>query len=101
LSRADQHEEISGSRNELRELTGADVRWFAYPYGQPSTYSSETVELVRAAGFQGACANVPGAVATSSNPFELPRVYVEDCGGDEFERRLLSAWRVQVTCAAD
>jgi peptidoglycan/xylan/chitin deacetylase (PgdA/CDA1 family) len=88
LDREDQWAEIRGSREALQEATGGEVVSFAYPYGAPSDYTPETVALVRAAGFSGACATIPGAVRRGADRFELPRFHVEDCDGDGLARRL-------------
>jgi peptidoglycan/xylan/chitin deacetylase (PgdA/CDA1 family) len=83
-----QREEIWGSRSALQDTLGREVTSFAYPYGSRSDYTPETVTLVREAGFSGACTTVPGAVRSATDPFELPRLHVEDCDGDGLARRL-------------
>jgi peptidoglycan/xylan/chitin deacetylase (PgdA/CDA1 family) len=91
LSREDQQAEIHRSRVVLAEITGTDVTSFAYPYGGRSDYTADTVQLVRDAGFSGACATVPGVVRRATARFELPRFHVEDCDGDALARRI-AAW---------
>lgn len=88
LDQEAQREEIRGSRVALEEATGREVVSFAYPYGSPSDYTPETVTLVAEAGYSGACTTFPGAVRRSSGRFELPRLHVGDCDGDDFARRL-------------
>jgi peptidoglycan/xylan/chitin deacetylase (PgdA/CDA1 family) len=87
LDLAEQRAEIRGSRIALQELVGKDVVSFAYPYGAPADYTSETVGLVRAAGFSGAWVTAHGVVTRDASRFELPRFHVEDCDGDGFARR--------------
>jgi hypothetical protein len=50
----------------------------------------ETVALVGEAGFTGACSCFQGIVLPSTERFQLPRIQVHDCGGEEFAR---SIWR--------
>ena len=89
LPPAAQRAEIEGSRARLEELLGAPVTGFAYPYGAPSTYTAETVALVREAGFACACTNVAEVVSPAADCYQLPRVQVQDWDGDEFARRLI------------
>ena len=84
LSRAQKREEIQASKTRLQALLGKPVRSFAYPYGVVGGSASD----VAAAGYHAACTTSPKAVFHGQNPYELPRVYVGDWNGDEFERRL-------------
>jgi peptidoglycan/xylan/chitin deacetylase (PgdA/CDA1 family) len=91
LSCEDQQAEICRSRAVLEEITGTGVTSFAYPYGGRSDYTADTVQLVRSAGFSGACSTIPGGVSRATARFELPRFHVEDCDGDGLARRI-AAW---------
>ncbi len=84
----EQRMEIEESKRRLETLLGRGVRSFAYPFGSRADYTSDTVRLVREAGFSCACANEPGAVRRGSDPFELPRMIVRDWSGDELASRL-------------
>jgi peptidoglycan/xylan/chitin deacetylase (PgdA/CDA1 family) len=64
-------DEISRSRASLRELTGAPVRGFAYPYG---SMDAAARRAVHDAGYDYACA-VQTPLA-DLGPMALPRVYV-------------------------
>lgn len=91
LSATEQQAEIEGSKRFLEDVINQPVRSFAYPFGKPTDYTSETIALTRNAGFTGACSNFPGPVRRTTDCFQLPRFYVTDCDGDEFSRRL-SGW---------
>ena len=80
-----QRSEIHESKQALENTIGRSVTLFSYPYGG---FDSQTIDLVRQAGFSCACANSAGAVCSSSDVFQLPRLNVEDCDGEEFARRL-------------
>jgi peptidoglycan/xylan/chitin deacetylase (PgdA/CDA1 family) len=88
LDPACQRQEVARSKRRLEELVGRRVAAFSYPYGGPTDYSRITVDAVRAAGFDVACANVEGRVGPRSDVFQLPRMIVRDWDGYEFERRL-------------
>ena len=89
-----QRQEIEGSRAVLAATLGRPVRTFSYPYGAPSDYTSETVRLVREAGFACACANFHGLVRRGADGFQLPRIVVRNWDGNRFARRL----RVWIGC---
>ena len=88
---ASQRGEIVESKARLEEILSRPVTSFAYPYGRRSDYTAETVDIVREAGFACSCSNFAGLVERSTDPFQLPRVQVQDWDGDEFARRL-SRW---------
>jgi len=55
LARASQEDEIATSRAVLAEWLGQPPAWFAYPFGEsPRDFTSDTEELVRAAGYTDA-----------------------------------------------
>jgi peptidoglycan/xylan/chitin deacetylase (PgdA/CDA1 family) len=87
LSRERAANEIGGGRRDLIELTGRDVRSFAYPYGR---FGPHTIDDIRAAGF--ACAgNSRSGLATPRNDrLALPRVQATDLSAEHFEALL---WR--------
>lgn len=85
LQEASLREEIVQGKAALEEMTGRPVKCFAYPFG---LYNPKAVAVVRDAGFECACAASGGAVASKTDRFVLPRLMVEDWGGDEFETRL-------------
>ncbi|MDQ7857680.1 MAG: polysaccharide deacetylase family protein [Armatimonadota bacterium] len=87
---ADQAAEIAGSRQAIERVIERPVTAFAYPYGRTEHYTRQTVRLVRRAGFALACANVPGPVDAGTDPFQLPRLQVQNWGVEEFAARLLN-----------
>jgi peptidoglycan/xylan/chitin deacetylase (PgdA/CDA1 family) len=83
-----QEDELRKSRSCLEEIIGADVTSFSYPHG---AYSRKTAALTAAAGYTCACSTRAQPVRAYTGSFELPRMMVQDWGGEEFARRL-SAW---------
>jgi len=88
LPAAAQQEEIQSSKAQLEELLNRPVTSFSYPYG---SLSGKTATIVREAGFVRACSVNAELVKRPTDPFRLPRLQVQDWGGDEFARQL-SAW---------
>jgi peptidoglycan/xylan/chitin deacetylase (PgdA/CDA1 family) len=82
-----QVEEIRSSRIRLSELVEHDVRLFSYPFGAEDVTAARSA---RAAGVSCACTSVGAAVTETTNPYQLPRVYVDDWSGDELIRRVAS-----------
>lgn len=80
-----QFKEIAECRRTCEELAGTTVRSFAYPFGD---HNDATVRAVREAGFDLACTVEARAVRRNDDPLTLPRIYVGDWKGDEFEKRI-------------
>jgi peptidoglycan/xylan/chitin deacetylase (PgdA/CDA1 family) len=83
-----QRKEIVESKVRLEEMLGQRVDSFAYPNGSLST---ETVGIVREAGFACACSSFVDLVGPSADLFQLPRAQVMDWDGEKFAR-WLSRW---------
>jgi peptidoglycan/xylan/chitin deacetylase (PgdA/CDA1 family) len=81
----DQYREIVESRRVCEELVDGPVNAFAYPFGD---HDDATVSAVRKAGFSWACTVNPGFIRPGTDPIRLPRLYVGDWDGDEFQKRL-------------
>ena len=81
----DQRREVSESKRALEELVEQPIRSFSYPYGLTS---APTLSVVRDAGFDRACTTRPASVAANGDPFDLPRMAVRDCNGEQFSRML-------------
>jgi peptidoglycan/xylan/chitin deacetylase (PgdA/CDA1 family) len=80
-----QHREVSESKRALEALIGKPVSSFSYPYGRTS---EPTLSVVRDAGFGRACSTRSASVAPNGDPFDLPRIAVRDCNGEQFARML-------------
>jgi peptidoglycan/xylan/chitin deacetylase (PgdA/CDA1 family) len=88
LSLAQQREDISKSKSCLEEILGQKITSFSYPNG---SVSKSTASIVEQLGFQYACTSFQDGVRKRTNPFFLPRIWVPDIDGEEFER-WLSNW---------
>jgi len=76
LSRMDVRDaelQIVESRRAIESMCGVAPASFAYPNGSAADYNSDTVELVRRAGFTCAVTTRVGLNTTHSAPYELRR----------------------------
>ena len=87
--------EIAYGRLHLEELTGAPVRVFAYPNGQPGRdYRHEHAALVHDLGFDGAVSTAWGAAHAGADVFQIPRFTPWDRSDLRFELRMIgNLWR--------
>ncbi len=69
------HEIIEGKRL-IEQKLDVEVNYFAYPNGQPADIGQEVVQLVREAGYLGACTTIAGRNPAGSDPLYLKRVDV-------------------------
>ncbi len=87
MDAADQLHEIRGSKAVLEAL-GYPVLGFSYPNG---SYTSESVDIVKASGFAYACTSRQAIVRRGSDRYAMPRIWVPDIGQRSF-RFWLSTW---------
>lgn len=74
LSAEEARREIVASKRRVEQLTENRTGLFAYPNGRPNRdYDAATVELVRAAGFDGAVTTSRGAARIGSDRYQIPR----------------------------
>ena len=81
----DQYHEIAESRRACEEFIDGPVNAFAYPFGD---YDDATVSAVRQAGFSWACTVNAGVVRPGADPMRMPRIFVGDWDGEEFQKRI-------------
>ena len=91
LTVPEQAEEIRGCKESLEAILNRRVESFAYPFGGDGDYTADTVSLVRNIGFSSACCTSEGPVTASSDPAQLPRMFIQNCDGEQFGRQL-SEW---------
>lgn len=88
LPAASQRFEILQSKRDLEERLGHQIKSFAYPFGTKMDYTSETMDIVRDAGFTSACANFEEVTVRSTDRYQLPRIVVRDWSVEVFARTL-------------
>ncbi len=74
--------EIIGAKEELEQVIGTAVRYFAFPFGMPAQLTQVAIEAVHEAGFDGFCSAYGGYNLIGRDSFHIRR-----CHGDpEFSR---------------
>jgi len=75
-------QEIVESKNELQQMIGKPVRYFAFPYGMPQQLTQIAIEAVYEAGFDGFCSAYGGYNLPGRDAFHIRRFH----GDPEFAR---------------
>ncbi|HVP74260.1 MAG TPA: polysaccharide deacetylase family protein [Phycisphaerales bacterium] len=93
LSIEEQRYEIVECKRTLESIVQQPVTSFAYPIGQRTDYSADTIRLLREAGFERACINADprSAVSHDVDRFQYPRLIASDWDGNTFSAKL-AAW---------
>lgn len=74
--------EIVDAKDELEQMIGKPVRYFAFPYGLPAHLTPEAIDVIQDAGFVGFCSAFGGYNLPGRDAFHIRR-----CHGDpEFSR---------------
>lgn len=71
--------QVRRSKEELEQLVGRPVTFFAYPFGGLETYTTETQNALRSAGYQAAVTTRTGTYASNRGLFELRRIELHGC----------------------
>lgn len=76
LPYAEQREELSHSRDLLREKLGAEARAVAYPVGAPTHFNEDTRRAMRELGYEVGFSHYGGWNPHPADPFNIRRVKV-------------------------
>ena len=77
--------EIIDAKDELEQMIGTEVRYFAFPYGMPAQLTSDALAAVQQAGFKGFCSAYGSYNLPDQDPFHIRR-----CHGDPEYARFLN-----------
>jgi peptidoglycan/xylan/chitin deacetylase (PgdA/CDA1 family) len=90
LDDASARHEIEQCKRDLEAITGAPVRYFAYPNGKPGPdFDARHAAMARAAGYEAAFTTVVGAATSEHDRFQLPRSSPWDSTPTLYALRLL------------
>src|SRR3989304_112621 len=71
-------EEIVGAKHDLEQALEREVRYFAFPYVQPSDLSTAAFQIAYNAGYRGVASAYGGYNFPGDDPFHLRRIHA-DC----------------------
>jgi peptidoglycan/xylan/chitin deacetylase (PgdA/CDA1 family) len=71
-------DEIVGAKQDLEQALEREVRYFAFPYGQPSDLSTAAFQIAYNAGYRGVSSAYGGYNFPGDDPFHLRRIHA-DC----------------------
>jgi peptidoglycan/xylan/chitin deacetylase (PgdA/CDA1 family) len=86
-----QRQEVVHSKMTLETLLGKQINAFSYPAG---THSPGVKAILCSAGFNSACISASDVVWNGSDPFELPRFWLQHYNRDQLTR-WLRTWLVR------
>ena len=67
--------EIIEAKDELEQMIGLPVRFFAFPYGLPEQLTQAAIEIVQEAGLRGFCSAFGGYNLVGQDAFHLRRAH--------------------------
>ncbi len=80
--------EVSVDKQLIEERIGKSLKYFAFPFGDPSSISSLATKIVIRGGYEMAVSLIPGSNCPSDDLFSLRR----DCFDEVNDQALLQAW---------
>jgi peptidoglycan/xylan/chitin deacetylase (PgdA/CDA1 family) len=92
LAEDEQRHEIFSSKERLEKHLGRGINIFSYPFGKRSDYDSTTIRLCREAGYLKAATSFPGHCYRWTDPYQIPRHFIDNWDLDSFIVRLKSFW---------
>ena len=95
-----QRSQLCENKLTLEWITRQSINAFSYPFGTRRDFTDETISLVKAKGYQFACANFEGQVTAGTDLFALPRMIVRDWAAGEFREKLAQWMGIAVAKAA-
>ena len=87
------HEELVVARDELEQMCGATVRYFAFPFGLKRNLNPAAFWLARQAGYHGVCSAYGGFNFPGEDAFHLQRVHGDDQMARFKNLALFDPWR--------
>jgi len=70
------YSEIALSKKRIADMTGFDVRSFAYPFGNATSFNERTEKMLKQAGYERAYTNVMGMDNSKTDPFKIGRIRI-------------------------
>jgi len=93
FSLEDAEREIIHSKGIMEGKLNESVEMFAYPLGQPKTFNSSIIGLLKNRGFKLACTSLWGHVNSNTDAYALPRIRIDACDSlNDFKEKVNGRW---------
>jgi peptidoglycan/xylan/chitin deacetylase (PgdA/CDA1 family) len=94
LKKEAQEHEIKSGKQRLEDMLNIEITSFAYPYGQITHYSKDTIDILRKNGYNFAVTAFPKKNNNlHGSIYEIPRIPIDGVKSlEEFEIRLSNFW---------
>ncbi|TWU37143.1 polysaccharide deacetylase family protein [Novipirellula artificiosorum] len=73
------HHEITNAKQELEQMIGSRVRYFAFPYGLPAQLTRVAIDAVYESGMEGFCSAFGGYNTVGRDSFHIRRFHGDTC----------------------
>ncbi|MCX6800315.1 MAG: polysaccharide deacetylase family protein [Candidatus Falkowbacteria bacterium] len=83
-----QKHEIEESKKILEVILDKPVISFSYPFGRKEDFNSDTVRIIKEAGFEIACSTIEGRITNDSTLLSVPRRVVRNWDMSVFKKYL-------------
>jgi peptidoglycan/xylan/chitin deacetylase (PgdA/CDA1 family) len=70
-------QEIVEAKYDLEDMTGREIRYFAFPYGMPDNMSQEAFRVAFHAGYAGVCSAYGAYNRPGGDPFHIRRIHAD------------------------
>ncbi len=72
------YDEVVAAGQELQQMLGRPVRYFAFPYGQHANLNVQAFHLAHEYGYEAVCSAYGGYNFPGTDPFHLQRVHADN-----------------------
>lgn len=89
ISNREFQNELSNSTDNIKEWTGNDIHYFAYPNGLKDDFTEESKNILKTSNYKAAFTLIRGTNNSQNDMYELKRIPVKDCPLPEFASYIL------------
>ena len=89
LKQEEQKKEILNSKNKLEEITGKEIKTFAYPFGGTYDFNKTTKGIVKESGFDFAYTNTGFLATKTRDNFIIPRINIREISPQELAQKIV------------
>lgn len=96
LNSGEMRNEIVDSKNQLKEITGSEIKYFSYPFGQHKHFNSTTIQVIKEAGYEAAVSTNWNRNNSVNNLYSLNRIEIEPKDNiDDFRQKITQHYHLK------